>query len=231
LQLAGLLTGPVAIKEPVSSLIAIAQSSRARSYRQQVGLVEQSYTVVALGASVSRRAWPIEAFAELTCRELLAKNWRIVLVGGPDLISAAREFKERVGADVLDLIGKTDFEQLVAVCGGANCFVGNESGPSHIAGACAVPTLVVTAFAKSGLVTHHASPARSHPVGPFVAVVQPVEQMPPCKTECTANEVHCIKQVTVEEAALAVQKLLAEASATSRVRASALEYNGANSSR
>jgi ADP-heptose:LPS heptosyltransferase len=216
LQLAGLLKSPVAIKEPVTSLLAIAHSLRARSYRRELGLEGQPFAIVALGASLPRREWSMTAFAELTRRELVARNWRIVLVGGPELATAARDFKRQVGEKVLDLTGRTNFEQLVAVCGGANCFVGNDSGPSHIAGACGVPTLVITAFARSGRITHHASPVRSHPVGPFVAVIQPDEHLPPCETECTAMKAHCIEQVTVEEAVSALQTLLRDASVTSR---------------
>jgi ADP-heptose:LPS heptosyltransferase len=211
LRLAGFLKTPVAIKEPVGSLLAIANSPSARRYRQAFDLEDQPYAIVALGASVPRRTWPLLSFVELTRRQLLTRNWRIVLVGGAELAAAACDFKKKAGGDVLDLTGKTDFEQLVAMCGAANCFVGNDSGPSHIAGACGVPTLMVTAFARSGLITHHASPARSHPVGPFVAVVQPAEQLPPCKTECTAMVAHCIEQVTVEETAVALQELLAGA--------------------
>jgi hypothetical protein len=73
---------------------------------------------------------------------------------------------------------------------------------------------VVTAFASSSPVTHHASPARSHPVGPFVGVVQPKVHLPPCKIECTATEPHCIEQVTVEEATLALHKILADVAET-----------------
>jgi ADP-heptose:LPS heptosyltransferase len=215
LQLAGLLKAPVAINEPVASLLTIAQSLQAKSYRRELGLEGQPYAVVALGASLPRRAWPVMAFAELTRRELVTRNWRIVLVGGPEIAGSAHDFKGHAGGNVLDLTGKTNFEQLVAVCGGASCFVGNDSGPSHIAGACGVPTLVITAFARNSLITHHASPVRSRPVGPFVAVLQPVEQLPPCETQCTATEAHCIEQVTVEETASALQMLLADASVIS----------------
>jgi ADP-heptose:LPS heptosyltransferase len=215
LQLAGLLRASVAIKKPVVSLSAIAHSAIAQNYRQELGLEDQAYAVVALGASIPRRAWPVRAFAELASRELLTRNWRIVLVGGPELAPLASEFKKYVGGeDLVDLTAKTDFQRLVAICGGAKCFVGNDSGPSHIAGACGVPTLVVTAFASSSPVSHHASPARSHPVGPFVGVVQPKVQLPPCEMCCTATEAHCIKQVTVEEATLALQKILTDVAVT-----------------
>jgi ADP-heptose:LPS heptosyltransferase len=150
------------LRARAASLLAIAHSDIAQNYRQELGLQDQPYAVVALGASIPRRAWPVWAFAELAYRELLTRNWRIVLVGGPELAALASEFKKYVGEDLVDLTGKTDFQRLVAICGRANCFVGNDSGPSHIAGAGGVPTLVVTAFASSSPVTHHASPARSH---------------------------------------------------------------------
>jgi ADP-heptose:LPS heptosyltransferase len=211
LNLAGLLKGTISIEEPVASLLGIAESTAARNYRHQIGLEDQSYAVVALGASIERRAWPVAAFAELARKQLLNQNMRIVLVGGPELAPAALKFRELAGENVLDLTGSTNFEQLIAVCGKAICFVGNDSGPAHIAGACGVPTLIITAFAQSSRTSHHASPVRSHPLGPFVAVVQPKEQLSGCETQCIATEPHCILEVTVEETSLALQELLASA--------------------
>ena len=209
LQIAGLLKGIVPIKEPVVSLLSIARSTAASNYRRQIGLEDLPYAVIALGASIARRAWPVSAFAELTRRQLSNQNLRIVLVGGTELAPAALEFRKLVGGNVLDLTGSTNFEQLIAVCGKAICFIGNDSGPAHIAGACGVPTLVITAFAKSSRVSHHASPVRSHPLGPFVMVVQPKEQLSGCETQCIATEPHCILEVTIEETSLALQELLA----------------------
>jgi hypothetical protein len=51
-------------------------------------------------------------------------------------------------------------------------------------------------------------------MGPFVGVVQPKVQLPPCELECTATEAHCIEQVAIEEATLALQKVLAGVAAT-----------------
>jgi ADP-heptose:LPS heptosyltransferase len=210
LQLAGLLKSPVAIEEPVRSMMAIAHSPAAQNYLKELGLPAKPYAVVALDASMKRRAWPTEAFARVACEELLSRGWLTILVGGPELSPRVREFCDTMGENALDLTGKTNFEQLVSVCGAAQCFLGNDSGPAHVAGACAVPTVIVTAFARSGRRSHHASPDRSHPVGPWVSVVQPDHQLLPCTTECVASEAHCIVQVTTEEVRVALRNLLAK---------------------
>jgi ADP-heptose:LPS heptosyltransferase len=207
LQLAGLLRNPVDIHQPVESMLAIARSQAARTYLKELGLLSRPYAVIGPGAAVPRRVWPAARFAELAHQELLPRGWQVVIVGGPET-AAVETVRALLGEDVLDLTGKTNFEQLTAVCGGAQCFLGNDSGTSHVAGACGVPTLIVTAFARSGRPTHHASPNRSHPLGPWVAVVQPERQAAPCTTECLAEEVHCIGQVTVQETQTVLRNLL-----------------------
>jgi ADP-heptose:LPS heptosyltransferase len=207
LQLAGLLRDPVDIHQPVESILAIAQSQASRSYLKELGLLDRPYAVIGPGAAAPRRLWPASRFAELARRELLPRGWRVVLVGGPET-AAAKTIRDLIGEDVLDLTGKTNFEQLTAVCGAAQCFLGNDSGTSHVAGACGVPTLIVTAFARSGRPSHHASPNRSHPLGPWVAVVQPENQIAPCTTECLAEKAHCIEQVEVQQMQIPLRNLL-----------------------
>lgn len=208
LQLAGLLKEPVDIRQPVASMVAIASSEAARNYLKSVDLAGRPYAVIGPGASLPRRAWSAAGFAELARLELLPRGWQIVVVGGPETAEAAKTIREHLSDEVLDLTGKTNFEQLTAVCGGARCFLGNDSGTSHVAGACGVPTLIVTAFARSGRRSHHASPDRSHPLGPWVAVVQPDRQLLPCITECLAEEEHCIAQVTLPMMLASLRELL-----------------------
>ncbi len=211
LALAGLASRPVDLTQPVQSLIAVARTPDARAFLERHGLNHQTYAIVSPGASQLRRAWPADRFAELARRELLTRGWFPVLVGGPELAPEAAEIAGLLDGNALDLTGQTSFEELVAVCGNAQAFLGNDSGTAHIAGACGVPTLIVTAFARSGRRTHHASPWRSHPVGPRVAVAQPATQLTPCTTECVSLTRHCILQVDVDEMQQAFQKLLGDA--------------------
>lgn len=208
LHLAGLLHQSIDIQRPVDSLIDLAQGDAATSFLIEHGLHDRAYAVISPGASITRRAWPSERFAELALREFVPRGWLPVITGGPELSEVAQEIVERCGGQALDLTGKTSFLQLAGVCGHAKCYVANDSGTAHMAGACGTPTLIVTAFAQSSLRTHHASPWRSHPVGPRVAVVQPKSQLSPCSSECIATEPHCICQIEVDEVQLALKNLL-----------------------
>jgi ADP-heptose:LPS heptosyltransferase len=219
LQLAGLLHHPVDLHQPVESLLTIASSAASQSYLKELGLHNRPYAVVAPGASAKRRAWPADRFGAVVKLELLPRGWLPVVVGGPETAEAAGIIRESAGGQVLNLTGKTTFEQLVAICGHARCFLGNDSGTSHVAGACGTPTVIVTAFAHDSLPTHHASPLRSHPVGPFVAILQPKKQIPPCTTECLATDVHCIGEIGVEQMAEALDDLLGKRAGSTMVHA------------
>ena len=207
LQLAGLLDQPVDLSRPVDSLLDIAARPEATEFLARHGLVDRPFAIVSPGSSLPRKNWPVENFAEVARQDFLPRGWLPVVVGGPEVAGAAKELLEAIGEGI-DLTGKTSFIELVAVCAAARCFVGNDSGTAHIAGACAVPTVVVTSFASSGRPTHFASIARCHPVGPRVRIVQPERQLAPCAEECIAETQHCIRQVSAQDVTNAVSALL-----------------------
>lgn len=208
LNLAGLIRNPVRVDQPVSSILAVAQSPEAREYVARFQELQGPYGIVAPGASFSRRRWACDRFAIMAKEEIVGRGWAPVFVGGPEDIPTCNAIAATLNVPSLNLAGKTNFVQLAGVCAGAQCFIGNDSGTAHLAGASGVPTLIVTAFAKTGLNTHHASPARSHPVGPYSAIVQPLKQMLPCTDECLAGEPHCILQVQVDEMKRAFSDLM-----------------------
>ena len=208
LELARLIKTPIDINRPVGSIVSLAQTSAAQRFKESFAPLRGAYGIVAPGSSHGPRRWPSERFAALARTAIAARGWTPVFVGGPDEAAMCEQMAEEVGGPSLNLAGKTDFEQLAAVCAGARCFIGNDSGTGHVAGACGVPTLVVAAYASSGPATHHSCPQRSRPVGPLVMVVQPKELLAPCVGECTQPEAHCIAQVSVAEMQEAFEDLM-----------------------
>ncbi len=95
------------------------------------------------GAGAVTKQWPAASFAGLI--DLLAGELRarIVVVGGPDDAEFASVMLGQVRrrAAVVNLIGKTDLRQLPEVLQAADLYVGNDSGPKHIAAALGVPTV------------------------------------------------------------------------------------------
>lgn len=214
LALANLLKAPVSLRTVSPSLVAIASGLEGSAFLRAHPQLEQSYAIIAPGASAARRRWTAESFAELAELEMVQRGWLVVLVGSPGESEMCEQIAARLTGPSLILTG-TSFAELAAICMGAKIFVGNDSGPGHVAGAVGTPTLEATAFASSGDPFHHASPNRSHPCGPFVRVEQPERQLSPCSTECVADEPHCIRQVGVDQMRHAFRALIASDSVAS----------------
>ncbi|MDQ1673686.1 MAG: hypothetical protein QOC98_2248, partial [Frankiaceae bacterium] len=95
------------------------------------------------GATDPRRRWPIERHMAVAASLPAA---RVVLLGGPDeapLTAAAREAAAGLGLEVADLAGTTGLGGLLGLLARADLFLGNDSGPRHLAEAVGAPTVAV----------------------------------------------------------------------------------------
>ncbi|PYF07452.1 ADP-heptose:LPS heptosyltransferase [Rhodobacter viridis] len=108
-------------------------------------LFAHRYVIVHPAAGTPLRQWPTASFARLI--DLLAEreDLRIALIGGPD----EREIADKVLAQVqrqdrvFDLVGRSSLSELPRIIAQGVLFVGNNSGPSHIASGLGVPTVAV----------------------------------------------------------------------------------------
>lgn len=208
LKLAGLLESSIDLDQPVASMVGIARSEEGRQFVAGLPDLRQPYGIVSPGASIGRKRWPDERFSSVARQEIVARGWLPVFVGGPDAGESCDAIAAMLGGPYLNLTERTNFQQLAAVCAGAQCFIGNDSGTGHVAAACGVRTLMVTSFARNSSTIVHASPDRTRFLGPYVELVQPLEQIPPCVEGCIANEAHCVLQVQVDEVQQALQDLI-----------------------
>jgi ADP-heptose:LPS heptosyltransferase len=66
-----------------------------------------------------------------------------MIIGGPEEAAFARDVIRRVRrrAAVVNLVGRTALRELPMVLRAADLYVGNDSGPKHIAAALGVPTI------------------------------------------------------------------------------------------
>jgi ADP-heptose:LPS heptosyltransferase len=99
--------------------------------------------VIHPGAPVPLKRWPAERYARLTCRLLQEYNAQIILVGGKGeewiarSVASATTGRDACPANgqVTDISGRTTLGQLAAVLRRADLFIGNDSGPMHLAAA------------------------------------------------------------------------------------------------
>ncbi|WP_331775626.1 glycosyltransferase family 9 protein [Sulfurospirillum sp. 1612] len=90
----------------------------------------------------SAKRWYPDEFAKVA--DYFAKDFDIVIFGGPGEIKIANEVAEHIRAqNVTNLAGKTSIQSLIQQIAGLSLFVSNDSGPMHIAAAYQVPTVAL----------------------------------------------------------------------------------------
>ncbi|WP_455210733.1 glycosyltransferase family 9 protein [Kaarinaea lacus] len=87
------------------------------------------------------RNWPIEHWKALIAR-LSQLGRQVVIVGGQSE-AGFFEYLTPYPANVLDLVGKTDFADLIGVLAAADAVVSTDTGPAHIAGAVNAPVFML----------------------------------------------------------------------------------------
>ncbi|MBT6511525.1 MAG: glycosyltransferase family 9 protein [Alphaproteobacteria bacterium] len=123
-----------------------------------------SYVLVMPGSAPQRpeKRWPAERYGELS-HQLKGMGLTSVLIGGPAEKEAALEIaKSR--SDVIDLMGRTSFEQIAVLAQGATLAIGNDTGPMHLAATAGCPSVV--------LFSHASDPDITAPRGRSVTVLQ-----------------------------------------------------------
>jgi ADP-heptose:LPS heptosyltransferase len=114
----------------------------ARAAAGVAGLADGGYVVVHPGASVPARAIAPD-HAEGIVKALQARGRRVVVTGGPAEAGTTARIAGATGA--VDLGGRLSLAELGAVLERADCLVGGNSGPAHLAAAVGTP--VVSLFA------------------------------------------------------------------------------------
>jgi ADP-heptose:LPS heptosyltransferase len=135
--------------------VPIAEVPRARIYAPEgrsACAPAGSYAVVHAVAATPEKTWPAASFLEVApwLRESLGLE--PVFIGGPgEDLSAFSEFRTVAGAPL---------EEVARLMRDASLFVGNDSGPAHIAAAFGVPEVVIFGPSDSEVWAPWKTPAR-----------------------------------------------------------------------
>ena len=147
------------------------------------------------------KCWPAERFAS-AARELTTDGYDAVLLfGSPGEAATTAEIAAQFNkAKVLDLAGRTDLGQALALLKRLSMFLTNDSGLMHAAAALGAPTVAV--FGST-------NPVTTSPLGPKVALVRREVECSPClKPECPRGDLICFAGITSQEVAEAARGLV-----------------------
>ena len=97
------------------------------------------------------RAWPIAHWKELI-KTLCQSELQVVIIGGRN---EADYFKllDPLPENICNLVGKTNFPELIGLISGAKAVISTDTGPAHIAGAVNTPVYAIigpTNFKRTG---------------------------------------------------------------------------------
>src|SRR5262249_16959224 len=147
------------------------------------------------------KRWMPERFAAVA-EKLIERGFQIVMTGTP-----TEEQRTQLAAvqartkHILASISSLTIGELVAAIADAKLFVGNDSGPAHIAAAVKTPLVVLF------------GPASSSRWRPWRAKSELVQNDFPCNPcamyTCTAfDEPECIRSITLDQVIKAIDKLI-----------------------
>ena len=163
---------------------------------------------VATGASKTPRAWHAGRFAELARMLARERGAGILVVGGKGDRREADQVLAAAGDAGIDATGGTTVRQMAALLERCGLFVGNDSGPMHVAAALDVPVLAL--FGPG-------APAKTAPYMPPDRFVALTNAFPcsPCRQdffrECDpapSLKPMCLETISVRQAAAGVNALL-----------------------
>ncbi|MDF3212426.1 glycosyltransferase family 9 protein [Mesorhizobium sp. M7A.F.Ca.CA.001.09.2.1] len=182
----------------------LAQEECARLLAENA-LAKKSYVAVHAGARSEGRRWPPQYFAAVIDEIYAKTGLRSLLVGGPDERPVTQSIVETATSPVATVVGKASLEVLVALLAEAAIFLGNDSGPMHVAASVGTPVVGLFGMQSPDL------------WGPFVVPNKTLRPSMPCPCiapgvckEYNPGAVHCVQRLQVAEVAEATLDLIGE---------------------
>lgn len=174
------------------------------------GLLADGYVLICPGAPLNLlKSWPAARWGALLQKlSEAAPSLRVVLGGTPAEAAQCAEVAAHSGGGVLNLSGKTDLVEFIALAGNARAVVATETGASHIGPAVGAPTLVMLGGGHFGRFLPYPDDLDSR-------LSAAVHRMPcfGCNWSCiyvpdASASAPCMTGITVEQAWAALEKLL-----------------------
>lgn len=154
------------------------------------------------GAGIPARRWPLQAWQALLDRLLSELVAYVVVLGSqPERETAEKLVRSLPEGTAVNLAGRSTLQQSAALLARADLFVGNDSGPAHLAAAVGTPAVVLFSGTNQ--------PEQWRPWGEQVSVVRVSVECAPChRNECPLADHPCMSHIEPESVFTQVRSLL-----------------------
>ena len=143
------------------------------------------------GSPIPLKRWLPERYAELADWLIARKHAQVLFVGVKDEIPIITEIQGLMQGVSINIAGETTLTQLASILQTCDVFIGNDSGPMHLAAAVGTPTI--------GLYGP-GDPTRFAPMGVACQTIRRKLDCPPCLgTTCQFGKDGCMFKIQVTD--------------------------------
>jgi len=158
------------------------------------------------GKDASRKHWPAEKFAQLADRLTRDLGAKVLILGDQEERLLSAKVMEISANRLIDLTGRTDLRGLAAVIAKLSLLIANDGGPLHMAVALGRPTVSFFGPVDPRLYGPYPPDEKRH------LVLRQSMDCSPCYLKFRLVPCHkdmeCLKSISVEDAFIAVKRLL-----------------------
>jgi lipopolysaccharide heptosyltransferase II len=154
--------------------------------------IDASRPLIAIhpGSPIALKRWLPERYSELADWLIAQKRAQILFVGVKDEIPITTEIQARMRGESINIAGKTTLTQLASILHTCNVFIGNDSGPMHLAAA--VGTQTIGLYGPG-------DPTRFGPAGTKCQTIQRKSDCPCLGTVCRYGKSGCMSEIQVTD--------------------------------
>jgi ADP-heptose:LPS heptosyltransferase len=213
----------IGIKKPVKSVAnTIIQTGISKNEVDKYFQLDNSFTIsmplkvenkidtnkkIVVISTGSSKPWPSKKWGVKNYLDLIKKlindNFEVVLIGTSLELEDAKYIQNEC-SDIINYVDKTNLTQLKGILYQAELYIGNDSGPSHIAAA--VGTNTVTIFGPTSI--KHCT--KFMPYNGEHICIKPTDEVKchPCYKGICPTNLECMQNIKVEYVYTQIKKLL-----------------------
>ena len=154
--------------------------------------IDRQHPLIAIhpGSPIALKRWLPERYAELADWLIAQKRAQILFVGVKDEIPITTEIQALMRGESINIAGKTTLIQLASILPTCNVFIGNDSGPMHLAAA--VGTQTIGLYGPG-------DPTRFGPAGAKCQTIQRKSDCPCLGPVCRYGKSGCMSEIQVAD--------------------------------